>query len=366
MNALLRAGIAVIAAVLLYAAPAGAAKWDKDYFPNYTVLDQDGNSYKFYDDLVRGKIVVANFVYTTCTDICGLSTARMSEVVENMGDRMGRDVFVYSITLTPEIDTPETLKKFATAFGEVAGWKFLTGEPTEMKELRWKLGERSRFLGEHRSDMVAGNDSTGYWRRISLMGNLGSVTEAVLRLDPQYTKSRHRVARLGTQKSYVISNRTGEALFMKGCSGCHNVGGGDGIGPDLYGVTWTREREWLMRVLLDPDKLRRENDTLFTEIDARFPGVLMPDLDLSETDAKDVLEYLERRSTETSESKPAQHHNREQHNHSHQNHENHGHETHNHEHDEPHQRNQTHEAGTLEGSQGAAKHAVNSGVQPNG
>jgi mono/diheme cytochrome c family protein len=299
VKTLARFAAGVIAAALLMTTPAGARTWDENYFPNYTVYDQDGNSYKFYDDLIRGKIVVANFVYTTCTDICGLATARMAQVVEGIGDRMGKEVFVYSISLTPEIDTPEMLKKYATAFGEVEGWKFLTGDPAELKDIRWKLGERSRFLGEHRSDMVMGNDTKGYWRRISLMGNLDNVTLEILKLVPRFAKNRgRRVARLGDQKRYNIGLRPGESLFQKGCSGCHKIGGGDRIGPDLYDVSAKRDRDWLRRVLLEPNKLRDEGDPLFTELDARYPNVLMPYLDLSEADARDVLQYIERRSAD--------------------------------------------------------------------
>ena len=301
-KALARCAASMIAAALLAAAPAEAKTWDENYFPNYTVYDQDGNSYKFYDDLVRGKIVVANFIYTTCTDICGLATARMAQVIEGLGDRMGEEIFVYSITLTPEIDTPETLKKFTTAFGEVDGWKFLTGDPEEMKELRWKLGERSRFLGEHRSDMVMGNDTDGYWRRISLMGNLDSVTREILDLDPQFSEnSQTKIARLGNQQRHALSHRPGEGLFQKACSGCHKIGGGDRIGPDLYDVSAKRGHDWLMRVLIEPAKLRDEGDPLFTELDAQYPNVLMPYLDLSEADARDVLKYIDWRSAEVRE-----------------------------------------------------------------
>jgi len=296
---LMRAAAAAIASALLAAGQAGAWSWDERYFPNHTVYDQDGNAYSFYDDLVRGKIVVANFVYTTCTDICGLSTARMAEVIDNLGERIGKEIFVYSISLTPEIDTPEQLKKFATAFGEVEGWKFLTGDPEEIKEIRWKLGERSRFLGEHRSDMVMGNDNKGYWRRISLMGNLANVTDEILSLDPKYAAiGRTRPASPGDRTRYAIGQRPGEGLFQKGCSGCHKIGGGDRIGPDLYDISSKREPAWLMRVLTEPKKLRAEGDPLFAELDARYPNVLMPDLDLGESDARDVLEYIRRRSAE--------------------------------------------------------------------
>jgi len=130
------------------------------------------------------------------------------------------------------------------------------------------------------------------------MGNLKRVTEAILRLDPVYAKAQTEAARAGDQNRYVISGRPGEAIFMKACSNCHSIGGGDRIGPDLDGVTERRDHDWLMQVLIDAQKLRNEGDPLFTALDAQYPNVLMPYLNLSETDAGDVLSYIERRSAQ--------------------------------------------------------------------
>jgi mono/diheme cytochrome c family protein len=251
---------------------------------------------RFYDDLIKGKIVVINFVYTSCPDICSLSTARMAWVQEQLGERLGRDIFIYSITLDPENDTPESLKAYAEAFDVPPGWLFLTGKPEDIHLIRWKLGERSRTLAEHRSDMVLGNDATGEWRRISLMGNLTILVQRILEMDPEYRARQRPVPTASiakTQDDYVIANRPGQALYLKACAACHTIGRGKRIGPDLKGVTARRERHWLIRYLVAPDVMRARHDPIVAELDAQYPGVNMPNLGLSEVDAEDLLVYLE-------------------------------------------------------------------------
>ena len=91
--------------------------WGEDYIPNLTVTTQHGKPVKFYDDLVKGKIVIMSFIYTSCTDICPLTTARMAQLEEKLGDMVGREVFILSMTVDPERDTPERLKEYAEVSG---------------------------------------------------------------------------------------------------------------------------------------------------------------------------------------------------------------------------------------------------------
>src|SRR5688572_12333874 len=92
---------------------AHAARWGRDYFPKVSVVTQDGKTLRFYDDLIKDKIFVISFLFTTCRDICPLATARLAELQEKLGDSMGRDIFFYSISIDPENDTPERLKEYA-------------------------------------------------------------------------------------------------------------------------------------------------------------------------------------------------------------------------------------------------------------
>ncbi len=270
------------------------AQWDETYFPNVELLTQDGEPVRFWDDLVRDKIVVVNFVYTECPDICGLSTARMAQVAEWLGDRLGRDIFFYSISLDPETDTPDRLKAYAQAFDAPEGWLFLTGTPADVDAVRYKLGERSRSLSEHRSDMVIGNGATGEWRRASLMGSLVVVTEEILRLDPTWTPALAEAdPSAGPSPRLVIGETPGEGLFLGACAACHTVGEGVRVGPDLAGVTLRRDRAWLESYLTAPERMLALGDAVAVGLDRAFPAVRMPNLGLNEADIADVLTYLQ-------------------------------------------------------------------------
>lgn len=110
------------------------------YFPNVVLRTHEGKAVRFYDDLIKGKVVTINLIYATCTKICPTVTANLARVHKLLGDRVGRDIFMYSITLKPEVDTPEVLRKYAEMHEAGAGWFFLTGEPKDVELLRRKLG----------------------------------------------------------------------------------------------------------------------------------------------------------------------------------------------------------------------------------
>ena len=106
-------------------------RWGKDYFPNLPLVTQDGKTVRFYDDLIRGKMVLIDFIYTGCPDMCPLTTARLVQVEKKLGGKVGRDLFFYSISVDPANDSPEQLSKFARAFHTGPGWLFLTGKPDD-------------------------------------------------------------------------------------------------------------------------------------------------------------------------------------------------------------------------------------------
>jgi len=108
--------------------------------PNPVVTTHEGRSVRFYDDLVRDKVVAISMTYAQCTATCPATMANLVRVQQLLGDRIGRDVFMYSITLFPEVDTPQVLKRYAAQFGVKAGWQFLTGAPADIESLRFALG----------------------------------------------------------------------------------------------------------------------------------------------------------------------------------------------------------------------------------
>lgn len=113
----------------------------RNRFPNVLLMTHEGKEVRFYDDLVKGKIVLINMMYTRCQDgLCLPTTANLARLQDNLGDRLGHDIFIYSITLDPEYDIPSVLKKYAENFDVRPGWYFLTGNKPDIERLRKKLG----------------------------------------------------------------------------------------------------------------------------------------------------------------------------------------------------------------------------------
>ncbi|MDP1923904.1 MAG: SCO family protein [Thiobacillus sp.] len=108
--------------------------------PNPTVFTHEGRAVKFYDDLIRDKVVAISMTYAQCTATCPATMGNLIRVQDMLGERIGRDIFMYSITLFPEVDTPRVLKQYAEKFGVKPGWTFLTGAPSDIESLRFALG----------------------------------------------------------------------------------------------------------------------------------------------------------------------------------------------------------------------------------
>lgn len=110
------------------------------HFPNSELVTHEGKKVRFYDDLIKGKVVVINFMYAHCENICPAVMANLTRVQKQLGDRVGRDISMYSITLKPDEDTPQVLEAHAKALGVRPGWLLLTGRPLDIELLRRRLG----------------------------------------------------------------------------------------------------------------------------------------------------------------------------------------------------------------------------------
>jgi protein SCO1 len=308
------AGVLALAALSFGAATAQAGRWGKDYVPNVPVVTQDGKTLNFYDDLIKDKIVVLSFIYTSCKDICPLATARLGEAAEKLDDRLGRDIFFYSISIEPERDTPERLKQYADAFHAGPGWLFLTGLPEDIQTIRYKFGDRRPDLVDHRNDVVLGNGATGEWQRENALGDIEHFVGAIKAMDPKWRDERHDLAASSTTANrpaatpaasavpydtgYVMEGRqAGSAMFAKLCAGCHSIGRGDRVGPDLDGLTLRRSRAWISDFLIDPIKMRARQDPIALALAAKYPGVRMPYLKIHASDAADLISYIDAHSS---------------------------------------------------------------------
>ena len=274
-------------------------RWGANYFPNVPVIDQNGRTLHFYDDVIKGKIVVISFIYTSCQDLCPLNTARMAQLYDKLDGAVGRDLFFISLTVDPENDTPERMKAFADAFDVGPGWLFLTGKVADIRAINYKLGDRSdRSLSDHRNEIVLGNDAISDWQRASAFGDLGSVAQSIRQMNPKWLNEVHPPQREQqvNLKSVTLPDDPGQMLFKRICAPCHTIGVGDRVGPDLRDVSARRDHAWLIKFISNPRKAFAENDPTALALAARFPGVRMPILGLTEADAEDVLTYLDRQS----------------------------------------------------------------------
>lgn len=283
----------------------GSSRWGANYFPNVPLITQDGKTVHFFDDLIKDKVVAINFIYTTCPDSCPLETARLAEVQRILGDRVGQDVFFYSITIDPDHDTPEVLKNYMELYQIGPGWTFLTGKESDIILLRKKLGlyiqEIQDGSNDHNLSLILGNQATGRWMKSSPFENPYVLAKQI--------GSWLHNWKLPSQKklSYDLAPELramskGESLFRTRCAACHTIGGGDTnqpeqrrVGPDLLGVLQMRDREWVTRWMMEPEKVLAEKDPIAMGLFAKYK-IPMPNMRLNDLEATRIIEYLDKES----------------------------------------------------------------------
>ena len=137
------------------------------YFTDLEMQDQHGRKLKFYSDVLAGKVVMLNFVYTSCEDACPLITQAIVAVKDQIPEIFGKPVHFVSISVDPVTDTPERLREFAAANrADVAGWTFLTGDPDNVTHILKKLGQFSEEREAHSTLLIAGNVPAKRWSKI--------------------------------------------------------------------------------------------------------------------------------------------------------------------------------------------------------
>jgi protein SCO1/2 len=290
----MNAGMAAAALCLLAGAASGQS--GPSYFSNVPLVTQDGKTLRFYEDLLKDKRVVVNLIYTRCTASCPLETAKLSQVQRILGDRVGKDIFFYSISIDPKHDTPAVLKAYAAKFHARPGWLFLTGKAEDLKLVGQKLGLTSLTDAAnrdgHQPALMIGNEATGEWMRNSAVDNPQFLAGTIRHFFDGYQSA--------SPPSYAamkpLHAGRGEILFQSRCSACHTVGAGDALGPDLLNVTRVRDRGWLSRYVTTPDLLLAKGDPIAKTLFARYKKVRMPNLDISLEEADALLGYIEERS----------------------------------------------------------------------
>jgi protein SCO1/2 len=155
------------------------------HFPNLVLTTHEGRQVRFYDDLLKDKIVLLNFMYVKCDGVCPGITANLVKLQKLLGRRMGRDIFMYSLTLKPEEDTPAVLRRYASAYKVGPGWSFLTGAPADMELLRRKLGftdpdpNIDAIKSSHIGNVRYGNEPLQLWGSCPGMSKASWIAESI-------------------------------------------------------------------------------------------------------------------------------------------------------------------------------------------
>jgi protein SCO1/2 len=131
--------------------------------PDLILLDQEGRKVRLYSDLIKGKVVVLTFFYTSCAFVCTMQGTTFSKLQTLLGERLGKSVFLVSVTTDPATDTPQQLKAWAARYHVKPGWTLVTGGEAELNKLLPQFTGNPAGRGMHGAMTFIGNDRNGVW-----------------------------------------------------------------------------------------------------------------------------------------------------------------------------------------------------------
>ena len=149
------------------------------YFTDVPLIDQDGKELRLYSDLIKGKIVIINSMFTSCNSVCPPMTLNLQRIQDWLGDRLGKDVVILSLSVDPAVDSPQVLKAFAQKYKAKPGWHFLTGKKENIELALRKFGQYVESRDDHYTLMLIGNDRTNLWKKALGMARPDALIEVV-------------------------------------------------------------------------------------------------------------------------------------------------------------------------------------------
>ena len=162
-------GVAVVAQEAKPATPqtsaASAESQAQKYFTDVVLVNQQGEKMRLYSDLLRGKVVIINSFFATCTGSCLPLTRNLEKLQAGLGARMGKEVHIISISVDPTVDTPASLKAYAKKLNAGPGWYFLTGSKESVDFALMKIGQFVDNKQDHLNIFIIGNERTGLWKK---------------------------------------------------------------------------------------------------------------------------------------------------------------------------------------------------------
>jgi protein SCO1/2 len=196
-----RVALVVAVVILIGASPCSAQSKDaerekndspaRNYFTDVALINQDGKPMRFYSDLLKDKVVIINTFFTSCTSVCPPMSRNIQQIQNWLGDRLGKDVHIISISVDSATDTPARLKDYAQKYKAKPGWFFLTGEKENAEAALRKIGQFVESRDDHSTIIIIGNLHTGLWKKAMGMAkpeDLIKIVESVLEDKPGNVK----------------------------------------------------------------------------------------------------------------------------------------------------------------------------------
>jgi len=155
----------------------------KAYFTDVVLMNQDGQEMRLFSDLIKGKTVIIIPFFTSCTGACPVMNQNLAKIQDRLGDRLGKDAYMISISVDPATDTVQKLQEYAKKMNARPGWFFLSGKRENVEFALKKLGQFVENREDHSNIMIIGNERTGLWKKafsLASSESLMPIVESVL------------------------------------------------------------------------------------------------------------------------------------------------------------------------------------------
>lgn len=181
----------------------------RSHFPNVVLTTQDNRKVRFYDDVIRGNVVMIQFMFANCEEYCPMVTPNLVRVQRELKRRGAGEIKMISITVDPARDTPAVLKAYARKFSVGPGWQFLTGSKSDIDRIRRELGvwDPDEQKIEHMNVLTIGKEPTGQWIAIEGLAKTDDIVQTTLRFVPRLAESNGGATGSATQTNHPQPTR---------------------------------------------------------------------------------------------------------------------------------------------------------------
>lgn len=151
----------------------------QQYFTDVILVDQDGEPQRFYNDLLKDKVVLINSFFTSCEGSCPRIMRLIAGIQERFSDQMGQSLHIISISLDPISDTPPQLKTYAKEINAGPGWQLITGKKDNVDFALKKLGHFVADIQAHKNTVIVGNEATGLWKKVFILAKRDALDKVI-------------------------------------------------------------------------------------------------------------------------------------------------------------------------------------------